>query len=62
MALHFFKRGPRAYKMLQKVYVLPSPSTLNRMVSTANIKPGINKNIFQQLKKQASNSVYTGFR
>ncbi|XP_047541820.1 uncharacterized protein LOC125074537 [Vanessa atalanta] len=54
MALHFYKRGPKVYRMLQKIFVLPSPFTLNKMVSKANIKSGLNENIFQQLKKQAS--------
>lgn len=54
MALHFYKRGPKVYRMLQKIFVLPSPFTLNKMVSKANIKSGLNENIFKQLKKQAS--------
>ncbi|KAG7298322.1 hypothetical protein JYU34_017922 [Plutella xylostella] len=53
LALSLYKRGPRAYRLLRKIFVLPSPITLSRMVSRAGIKPGVNENIFVQLKKRA---------
>lgn len=53
MALSLYKQGPRAYKWLGKIFVLPSPPTLRRLVAKAGIRPGINKNIFAQLKLKA---------
>ncbi|CAG4948422.1 unnamed protein product [Colias eurytheme] len=52
MALSMYKVGPKAYRWLSKIFVLPSPVTLSRMVSRANLKPGINENIFVQLSKR----------
>lgn len=52
MALSIYKMGPKAYRWLCKIFVLPSPVTLSRMISKASLKPGINENIFNQLKKQ----------
>lgn len=53
MALSVYKLGPRCYRFLKKIFVLPSPVTLSRMVSKAGLKPGLNENIFLQLKKRA---------
>lgn len=52
MALSMYKIGPKAYRWLSKIFVLPSPITLSRMISRASLKPGINKNIFEQLKRK----------
>ncbi|KAI5641152.1 transposase protein domain-containing protein [Phthorimaea operculella] len=54
MALAMYKQGPRAYRWMRKFFVLPSPLTLSKMITTAAIKPGMNTNIFKQLKKKAS--------
>lgn len=53
MALSLYKQGPRAYRWLSKIFILPSPLTLSRLISMASIKPGINKKIFRQLKHRA---------
>ena len=53
MALALYKQGPRAYRWLRKFFILPSPLTLSRMISRAAIKPGINENIFEHLKKKS---------
>lgn len=52
MALSLYKMGPKAYRWLSKIFVLPSPVTLSRMISRASLKPGINENIFDQLKRK----------
>lgn len=52
MALSLYKQGPRAYRWLSRIFVLPSPLTLSRLICRAGIKPGINKKIFAQLKKR----------
>lgn len=53
MALALLKQGPRAYRWMRKFFVLPSPLTLSRMITTAAIKPGLNCNLFKQLKSVA---------
>lgn len=52
MALSLYKRSPRTYRWLQTIFVLPSSMTLTRLIARANLKAGINKNIFTQLKKR----------
>lgn len=53
MSLSLYKLGPRAYRWFSKVgAVLPSPVTLSRLVNRAGLKPGMNKNIFNQLHKK----------
>ncbi|KAH9631326.1 hypothetical protein HF086_007661 [Spodoptera exigua] len=49
MALSMYKRGPRAYRWLSKIFILPSSVTLSRLLSKAGLKPGFNENIFNQL-------------
>lgn len=58
MALSIYKMGPRAYRWLSKIFVLPSPVTLSRMISRASLKPGINENIFEQLKIKVEKMKY----
>lgn len=53
LSLALYKLGPRAYRWLAKMFVLPSPLTPSRMISKASLKAGINENIFNELKKQA---------
>ncbi|KAI5644584.1 hypothetical protein NE865_03473 [Phthorimaea operculella] len=36
MALSMYKVGPKAYRWLSKIFILPSPVTLSRMISRAN--------------------------
>lgn len=52
LSLALYKQGPRAYRWLKKFFVLPSPLTLSRMISTASLRPGINENLFRQLQKR----------
>lgn len=52
MALSLYKQGPKAYRWLRRIFVLPSPLTLSRLLSRAAIKAGINENIFENLKKR----------
>lgn len=50
MALALYKQGPKAYRWLWNVFVLPSPLTLSRLLATAALKAGINESIFKNLK------------
>lgn len=52
MALALYKQGPRSYRWLRRFFVLPSPLTLSRMITRAALKPGINEDLFQQLKSK----------
>ena len=52
MSLSLYKLGPRAYRWLSKIFVLPSPVTISRMVSKAGLQPGINEKIFNNLKEK----------
>lgn len=36
LALALYKQGPRAYRWLRKLFILPSPLTITRMISTGN--------------------------
>lgn len=50
MALALYKQGPKVYRWLRNIFVLPSPLTLSRLLSTAALKAGINECIFENLK------------
>lgn len=54
LSLAFYKMGPRAYRWFRNILVLPSPVTLSRMISSADLRPGINASIFANLKKRAA--------
>lgn len=51
MALTILKQSPKAYKLLNKMFVLPSKRCLQKILSTFTLRPGINKNILQNLKR-----------
>ncbi|KAI5635915.1 transposase protein domain-containing protein [Phthorimaea operculella] len=42
---------PKGIQISEKIFILPSPQTLLRVLSMANIRPGINKNTMAQIKK-----------
>lgn len=52
MALALYKQGPRSYRWLRRFFVLPSPLTLSRMITRAALKPGLNEDLFRQLKSK----------
>ncbi|XP_047034960.1 uncharacterized protein LOC124640998 isoform X2 [Helicoverpa zea] len=54
MALTILKQSPKAYSLLQKMFVLPSKRCLQSLLSAFTLEPGINKNIINDLKKMAS--------
>lgn len=47
------KQSPKGYRFLRRMLVLPSQQILTKFLNQANIKPGINTNIFGQLKERA---------
>ena len=52
-SLSIFKHSPKAYKFLRSIFILPAPQTLIKLIHKSKLKPGINKNIFTQLKKRS---------
>ncbi|CAK1588633.1 unnamed protein product, partial [Parnassius mnemosyne] len=53
LALTMMKQSPKAYRFLRKMFILPSPQILLKMLNRCTLRPGINKNIFSQLKIRA---------
>lgn len=53
LALAVYKGGPKCYRLLSKLFALPSPSTLKKELASISLKPGINEILFEYLKKSA---------
>ncbi|XP_052745845.1 uncharacterized protein LOC128199640 [Bicyclus anynana] len=54
LSLTILKQSPKAYRFIRKIFTLPAPQTLRKLLTRANIKPGINKKIFMQLKSKSA--------
>lgn len=54
LALAMLKQSPKGYRFLRRMLVLPSQQILIKFLNQANIKPGINNNVFAQLKERAN--------
>lgn len=52
MALTLLKRSPKGYKLLQKMFILPTRRTLNTFCQHIIVKPGINTNVIASLKER----------
>lgn len=50
LALSLYKGSGKGYKLLHKIFALPSPKTLNNLLQRILVKPGINEQLFQSLK------------
>lgn len=55
VALSILKHSPKGYRFLSKIFILPSRQTLLKLLNMADINPGINKNIIQQIRKATEN-------
>ena len=60
LALSLLHSSPKAYRILQKVFSLPSISTLRRSMQKVQIYPGFNDNILQALQKKVSSMPTSG--
>ncbi|CAK1587141.1 unnamed protein product [Parnassius mnemosyne] len=49
MALLIMKQSPKSYKLLEKMFALPSKRTLNRLSEKVSIQPGLNPLIFEHI-------------
>lgn len=54
IALSILKQAPKGYRFLRKIFILPAPQTLIKLVQKSNIGPGVNKNVFSQMRKRAA--------
>lgn len=54
IALSIMKQSPKCYRFLQRIFILPSKNTLNRMITTLNVEAGVNTQIFEAVKKEVS--------
>lgn len=52
IALSIIKQSPKCYKFLQRIFILPSKHTLNKMISGLKIEAGINPQVFNAVKKE----------
>lgn len=53
LALSILKQNPKGYRFFRQIFILPAPQTVAKMVQKSNLKPGLNKNVFNNLKKRA---------
>lgn len=51
LALSLYKQSGACYKLLSKLFVLPSATTLKYLLRTISLQPGINKFIFEHLRQ-----------
>lgn len=54
LALTMFHSSPKTYKLLQRVFKLPSVKTLQRVLRNINVQPGFNNNILEALGHKVS--------
>ncbi|KAF9804098.1 hypothetical protein SFRURICE_020526, partial [Spodoptera frugiperda] len=55
MGLTIYKQSPKAYRLLQNMFVLPSKRAIQKMLSAVTIVPGINNIIISNLKNAVKN-------
>ena len=55
LALSVFYQSQKAYKLLSKLFALPSKRTLQKYMQNTNIMPGFNDGVFDALKLKVDN-------
>ena len=50
LALSIYYQSRKAYKLLRKIFILPSRTTIQRSLQNTNISPGFNNTVFEALK------------
>ena len=53
-AMSIFYQSRKAYKLLQHIFVLPSPRTLQRTLQQSHLKPGFDLELFKAVGKRSS--------
>ncbi|XP_045473667.1 uncharacterized protein LOC123680055 [Harmonia axyridis] len=51
LALALYKSSPKGYRLLSKMFALPTGATLRRLLLKLEFKPGVNAHIMEHLKK-----------
>lgn len=51
LALSIYKSSGRGYRLLSKLFALPSVKTLTNLLNKISLTPGINEHVFSSLKK-----------
>lgn len=59
LALSIYYQSRKAYKLLRKIFILPSKPTIQRSLQNTNIYPGFNDTIFEALKLKVQTMDYT---
>lgn len=54
LALAIFHTSPKAYRLLKQIFILPSVSTLRKIMRNVQVYPGFNDHILQALKVKVS--------
>ncbi|XP_037297650.1 uncharacterized protein LOC115444160 [Manduca sexta] len=52
IALSVMKQSPKCYRFLQRIFILPSKCTLNKLVTGLDIETGINTQVFEAIKQE----------
>ena len=52
LALAIFKQSAQCYRLLSKIFILPTPRSMRTFLQRIPLKPGVNKIIFDHLKEQ----------
>ncbi|XP_041987562.1 uncharacterized protein LOC121739264 [Aricia agestis] len=55
IALAIMKQGPKTYKFLRRIFILPSVRTINKMIQKLKVDSGINTAIFDAIKSEVQN-------
>ncbi|XP_047988471.1 uncharacterized protein LOC125228066 [Leguminivora glycinivorella] len=54
IGLSIMKQSPKCYRFLQRIFILPSKTTLNTLLQNVNIEAGINTQVFDVIKQEVS--------
>lgn len=52
IALSIMKQSPKCYRFLQRIFILPCKTTLNKLLSNVNIEAGINPQVFNVITQE----------
>lgn len=55
LSLSLYKRSPKSYRLLSKLFTLPGKKTLCTMLSKVKVDTGINQNVLNALKENVKN-------
>lgn len=54
LGLTIYKKSPSCYRLLRKIFVLPSPTCVKSLLSSVHLNSGINKNVLSTLARAVS--------